>query len=424
MKAKTLKTERSYDSTNNRSYKIQTYGKYNDYPQRVMEIVSASITGSSCLDTYFKFIVGRGFAQSDFCKAVVNSQGTTVDALLQEVARDLATFNGFALHVNYNANFAITSVSHVPFEQIRFEEMNDNGKFNRLCTHPDWGKRATALRRFDIKDRIWFTFFNPDPEVIMKEVEEAGGWLGYKGQILYYSASGPNVYPCPIFEAALTDMSNEEGLSNITHRNVRHNFLPAGMVIDHDQTINSEEQKNEVEKELMEFQGDTNAGQLMYVNIKGEQKPPEFVPFAAGNFDKDFEKAEAKTPDIIGRSFKQPPILRGVDVGGNFGADLMMNAYDFYNSITETERIVISEQFTKVFSLWHEPNINPDGDYSILAKVYRVNVTLAEKLGANLANVLELLKDGTMQEKAKKSILMKIYGLEEDDVNVLLEDMR
>lgn len=424
MKAKTLKTERTFDTTNDRSFKIQTYGKYNDYPQRVIEIVAASITGSSCLDTYVKFIIGRGFANDKFCKAVINSQGITVDALLQEIAKDFGKFKGFALHVNYNANYRISSVSHIPFEQLRFEEMDKDGKFHRICTHPDWGKRATGLRGFNIKDRIWFNFFNPDPDVVAKEVEEEGGWLGYHGQVLYYSGDGQFVYPTPIFEAALTDMSNEEGLSNITHRNVRHNFLPAGMVIDHDQTMNSEEQKNAVEKELLEFQGDTNAGQLMYVNVVGEQKNPEFVPFATSNFDKDFEQAEKKTPDIIGRAFKQPPILRGVDVGGNFGADLMTNAYDFYNSITESERIVISEQFKKVFSLWKDPAINSEGDYSILPKVYRVNLTLAEKLGANLDKVLEMLKDVNMSEKAKKGILIKFYGLEEDDINDLLEDLR
>lgn len=423
MKLKTLKTEKSYDTSNNRAFKIQTFGKFNDFPQRVIEIVNASVTGLSCYDTYMKFIIGRGFAQAEFSDTVVNSLGMTVDGLLHEVARDYAMFNGFALHVNYNANYEVSSVSHIPFEQIRFEELDKEGKFCRLCTHPDWGKRSTSLRQFNIDDRIWFNFFNPDPEVVAKEVQDAGGWLGYRGQVLYYSGKGQKVYPTPIFEAALTDMSNEEGLSNITHRNVRHNFLPAGMVIDYDQTINSTEQKKEIEKELNAFQGDTEAGKLMYVNVSGTQKPPEFKPFTAGNYDKEFEKSEQKTPDIIGRAFKQPPILRGVDVGGNFGADLMKNAYDFYNSITESERKVIEEQFTRIFSLWHDKTANIEGDYAILAKVYQVNSTLAEKLGGNLDKVLEILKDQTMSEKAKKAILMRIYGMEEDDINDLLEVM-
>jgi hypothetical protein len=47
----------------------------------------------------------------------------------------------------------------------------------------------------------------------------------------------------------------------------------------------------------------------------------------------------------------QPPILRGVDVGAGFGADLMKNAYDFYNSIVESERKMIEQELKKVFTL-------------------------------------------------------------------------
>ena len=77
--------------------------------------------------------------------------------------------------------------------------------------------------------------------------------------------------------------------------------------------------------------------------------------------------------------------LRAEDVGANFGADLMRNAYDFYNSITETERDILSSIFKRVFKIWHDHTVNPEQEYEILAKVYRVNSTLAERLGANLS---------------------------------------
>ena len=63
-------------------------------------------------------------------------------------------------------------------------------------------------------------------------------------------------------------MSNEEGLSNITQRNVRHNFLPSGMIIDHNNNSNSEDQEEELKNEIKEFQGDTKAGKLLYINLQ------------------------------------------------------------------------------------------------------------------------------------------------------------
>ncbi len=420
MKISVLKTERRLDTANLRGLKIQSFGKGNDQPQRVAEIVAASVTGSSCWRNYAKFIEGRGFAQKDFYKAVVDGRGTTMDGLLRAVAEDYALQGGFAVHVNYNAAGEIVSASHFPVEWIRFEQLDENFRFVRLASHPDWGRRYTALRPFRQSDVEWFYPFNPDPEEVFREVAEAGGWNGYRGQILYFSNNGPTVYPSPIFAAALTDMSAEEGLSNITYRNVRHNFLTAGMLIDHDNTAQSEGQEEKVREELKAFQGDMEAGNILYINLQNGEEPPEFVTFSGHSSDKDFEKAEDKTPQIIGRAFQQPPILRSEDVGGNFGQDTMKNAYDYYNSITEPERMTVSEVFRRVFTRWHDPGINPDLNFDILPREYRVTATLAERLGDSTDKVLDLVFDAGRTAESKEAVLKAVYGLDDDEIYKLL----
>lgn len=424
MKVSRLKIERQVDTSLNRALGIQTYGEGNDYPQRVMEIVEASTTGSSCVDTYRKFIAGRGFASEAFSSTKVNRKGQTADDILRACAHDRALFGGFALHVNYNALYEIVEVMPVPLEWLRFGELDKDYSFNELAMHPDWGWRYTALRRFSKADIERFHFFAPSPATIDAEVEAAGGWGNYNGQIYYFSNRGEKVYPSPLFRAALTDMSNEEGLSNITQRNVRHNFLPAGMLVDFDNSANSDEQKEETKREIVEFQGDMKAGQLMYVNVRNGEGIPEFKPFAANNYDKAFTAAEEKTPDIIGRAFVQPPILRAEDIGAGFGADLMENAYEFYNSITVPERAEMEAVFKRIFSLWHDHAVNTEGDFSILPLRYRVNTSLAEALGDNADKVVELLYDATKSEQSKRIILAKVYGVDEDDINELIEGMR
>ena len=103
-----------------------------------MEIVAASVTGSSCLDTYQKFIIGRGFNDKGFRDAEINSRGDTVSLLLTQVAQDYAEFGGFAIHVNWNALGEITALSHVPFEACRFEALDEDYRFDRIAVHPDW----------------------------------------------------------------------------------------------------------------------------------------------------------------------------------------------------------------------------------------------------------------------------------------------
>ena len=103
MQVESFKTQQSYTSVNVRALGVQSYGENNDIPQRIMEIVAASVTGSSCLDTYQKFIIGRGFNDKGFRDAEINSRGDTVSLLLTQVAQDYAEFGGFAIHVNWNA---------------------------------------------------------------------------------------------------------------------------------------------------------------------------------------------------------------------------------------------------------------------------------------------------------------------------------
>ena len=422
MKLETLKSEKPLRISNDRIYHIQTYGRQNDYPQKVMEVVGGSITGSTCVDQYGKFLFGRGFRQRDFYAAVVNERGDRADDVLNAVARDYAMFGGFALHVNWNALYEITSVMHVPFEWLRFEELNENYEFNRIAMHKDWGRRYANLRRFRSQDIVWFDFFNPDHEAIRKQVEEAGGWNEWNGQVFYYSSRGPKSYPLPLFDGALTDMSAEEGLSNVSYRNIRNNYLPAGMFIDHNNGENSKTQEDETKKQLSEFQGDAKAGRMLYLNLSDGEVAPEFKPFETNNTDQKYKQSDEKVPDRIGAAFCQPPILRAKDVGSNFGATAMKEAYEYYNSQTETERLTMERVMQDVFQYMRGINkINPDGDYSIMPKIYEVNQTLAEKLGDRTDKVLELLFDTSKTEEAKRVVLAKIFGLEDEDIDELIK---
>ncbi len=430
MKASVLKRDRRYETRNDKSYGIQHWGEGNDYPQRVLEIIAASCTGAACVDVYGKFIAGKGFTDVLFYKKVINDKGHTNDYILDLIKTDYSELGGFALHVNYNALYQVVELQHVPFENCRFEKLNDEtGDFNKIATHPDWGRRFLSLRKWKKDDIIFYDLFNPDPEEIQKQVTEAGGWHNYKGQIYYFSNQGEKTYSLPLSDAVLTDMSTEEGVSNVSYRNARNNFLSAGMLVDivddndsvaddvDDNSRERELEKSETEKTLLDFQGDENAGKLLYIGVGSKEEAPIFTSFKGTNYDKEFTVTTETAESKIGKRFMQPPILRAVDVGGNFGADLMKNAYNYYNSITESERLVIERVFSQIFQHWHEPTTL---DFSIIPLSYDVETTLAERLGdAKMEKVIEIIT-GQMDPQQKKSICITLFGLTEDEANSLI----
>lgn len=423
MKVAQIKSAPQFESRDWRQYGIQTYGDTNDFPQTVSEIVQASKTGNACLSIYNDFVYGHGFKDPGIYKLRVNKEGEKLDKILRMVCKDFTLWHGFAIHINYNMNFRVSSIHHIPFESLRLAKADEGGFIGRTAYHPDWGHRDKTRSRWSPSDIEWFHLFNPDPEVILTQVEGAGGWDNYNGQILYFSgdSEGSPSYPVPIFIAEMTDMRTEEALANVAGRNACSNFLSAGILVDIKDETQDQSQVNETQKELNKFQGDENTSQLWYIQCKSKDEVPQFIRFSGENYDKAFEVTQRVIPENIGQAFKQPPILRAVDVGANFGADLMTNAYKYYNSVTVRERQQLEETFVSIFEYWWAPLENPD--FAIQSLTYNAGESIADRIGKdNMTQVLEIIRDQMLSTVQKRNMLKLIYGLYDEEIIKLMPD--
>lgn len=417
MKTGALKKQKPLESRIDRVYGIQTYGENNSFPQQVQNIVLGSGTGFSCINVLTKFLKGRGFKDPALYDLVINRKGQTMDNLLYQVAIDYAMFGGFYLHVNYNANFKISEINWVPFENARLGEPDESGKPKFIALHWDWGRQFQQIKQWKATDIHKINLFNPKPEIIQGEVEIAGGWDNYRGQIYYFFSNMAGNYPVPSYFPALTDMSTEQGVANLSYRNARNNFLPAGMLIDIINEDQNKNQKSETEADLLAYQGDEEACKIIYTSVSSKEEIPEFIEFRSENYDKEFSVTDESCRSRIGRAFNQPPILRAEDVGSNFGADALQNAYNYYNSVTDVDRANIEQAFKEIFTYWGQFEYT---DFSILRLTYNEKNTLYEKLGDNATNkIIELVNNSVDKEKTKK-ILIFLYGLTPEEADMLL----
>lgn len=360
---------------------IQSYGRDNLYPQRMFDLIRSSANGGTCLDRYQTFIEGNGLNDSAFSEYVCNRSGQTVDDVYRLIAQDMAYFYGFALHVNYNMMCQIVEVSHVPFKNCRLEEETPDGKVVHIVIHPDWTGRKTRkgkplyVNSTNIK-RIFA--FNPRKEVVLSQIVKEGGIESYRGQILWFSLDGKWDYPTPIYDKVVTSLSIDEGLDNVKYRNVRNNFLSAGMMVhkkgnalgidDNGNPIESDANKD-ISESLNIFQGDENACAIMDVTIEQEEDEPKFVKFEAMNFDKKFEATEESTTGRIYAAFGQEPWYRIRNGSLGFSTEILSEAYEYYNSYVSKERRAISRALRSIFENWYE-NANPAKDYEVQPLIY------------------------------------------------------
>jgi len=334
------------------SKRIKGYGLNNDYPQKILEIVNSSGTGRVCMDIYVKFVEGAGFTDQALAETILNTKGERSNSLLRKFAKDLKNFNGFACLVKYNGMGLPEEYFNIPFEHCRIE-IKAKEYTGRIAVYHDW--TGIEGKPFDMREVKFINRFNP--ETVIEEMTEAGGPEDYLGQILYYTVDGDFEYPLCPFDPIVTDMLTEESVSTVKHRNAKHNFLPAGMVvrkgikprtlsngaIDPDDPYN--QQQTVSADEIKKWQGDDQSCKMIVIDVDADEEKPEFVAFNTNNFDRQFELTEKTVQQNIAGMFKVPPVLRGQDVSNGFGSDLLTNAYTFMNNICSDERRLIGEVF-------------------------------------------------------------------------------
>lgn len=369
---------------------IQSYGDDNLYPQTVRNIIAASSTGSECADRLTDFIEGNGFREVAFAEYVVNRKGDTADDIHSLVCRDVADFNGLALHVNYNIYGQIVELHHIPFENCRLLEEDDNGYVAKIAVHPDWtGKKTRNGKAIQVKKENvdYIDVFNPRKEVVLAQIEASGGIEYYKGQVLWVSMAGKQAYPIGKADRVITEMSTDEGLSNVKYRNVRNNFFPGSIVFTKKgSNITFDDKGNEVKgvdddegftDALIQLQGDTNCGKIMEVTLENDEEKPEVVPLHSTNYDKEFTVTDASVVERIYSAYGQEPwyCIRIGKVG--FSGDILEDAFEYYNSIVSKQQRMIERTFDRIFSCWYEV-ANPSNDYSVQPLKYVRNAAVSD----------------------------------------------
>lgn len=335
---------------------ILNYDSDNAYPQRMMMLVSQSGTAKKCIDLNAKYVNGEGFVDSFFYKSQVDDNGTKADTFLRKLINDYVTFGDFAVHFTYNLFGQVVQVKHIPFEYCRIGiEENDN----KIAVFDDWAKQY--CKRIDTTKIKYYTRYNPDPEIILAEIEAAGGIENYTGQVMY-----PETYPVAPYDAIIEDIDTESQLKVFNNNNVRTGFMLNGMFV-HKGKFEDESQRAEFKEKLKRHQGADRAGKIMLVEVEADEQIPE-LKFFENKMDDKIVTAirDAVKTDIIG-GFGMPPILLGIKTGQGmtFSTGELNDAKVFYNDITRFERLYIEERVQAMFSNYFRP-INPTNNYSII----------------------------------------------------------
>jgi len=398
----------------NKTDGIINYDVDNAYVNRIIDIVNSSGTATLCTSILGKFIYGGGFANEALSALKINSSKLTTNKLLFKAGKSLSKFNGFAIHVNYNALFQKTSFSYVPFENVRFTDSDEKNEHkNMLAIYDDWQKIKSS--RINKKDIDFINFYNPDPEVIAEEVEAAGGWGAYKGQVIYVTTDGVE-YPLAPSDSVLEDVQTDAHAKTFKNRNITTNFMASYFV----RTAMFEGDEADTERQdfidtLTTFQGQDEASKFMLIEEEGEE--PAFVleKVDIQDIDKLYEFTEESVRNNIIRNYLIPSVLLVAQAGKLGSSSEIKDATAFYNEVTEDYRILIEEAFAEMF----RNSVFPEQEeFDIIERSAKTVPTKETTEGK--AAILKIMESALLSDKEKRKTLSTVYDLSDGEVSELL----
>jgi len=413
MKATVTDVSKRIDVKANKQEGFIKYDIDNLYPQRVVDIINASGTGTLCTSIFAKFIYGGGFKNEELARTVVNSKKKlTANKLLYKTGKSISKFNGVAIHVNYNANYQKSSLCYIPFKDVRFTTEDNKKHPNMIAIYDDWERIRKPKMNEDDVDFIHF--YNPDPNVIQEQVDEAGGWQHYKGQIFYWSVDGLE-YPLAPSDSVLEDIQTDSQTKIFKFRNITSNFM-ASHIIEMNE-FEDEETKEDFLSNLNGFQGADDASKFLLLEKEADEPSFNLTKVDIQDIDKLYQYTEQSVRDNIIRNYLIPPVLV-LAVSGKLGASSeIQDATAYYNGVTEDERNSVSEIFEELFreSIW---NVEDEFEiWEVEAKIVPAFDTPEGK-----AKIVSILESNLLTDKEKRKLLSIVYGLSIEETRELIPE--
>lgn len=376
------KESRRTESNKYKGYPFLANGEKNDYPTMIELLVGGSATAKACAGVIADFIYGKGFSLEAEARATARQQRTrfrkdtlyindkreTPNDLLKKVARSLSYHKGVFVQVNYNQLFQKTSVQVLPYRYCRLGARDSNNYRGKVLYYENWDNLQD--KKEGDKNVKAIDLYDPSPKVIQEQVDAAGGWDNYKGQVYFLNLDRNDSYPLAWADVVLLDCESEMLSTKYTRNGFKKGFFGTYAFVT--STMNSDEARDEFRDNLRNSIG-VEAEQSVFhfeLEMKGDKLEDQvFVKPIESNVKADlFEYADKKTANNIRKTYGNiPPVLIDFVEGklGNTSGDSLKEARIFMQEQMQEERQDVQEMFEELFDNFAEP-ISSNGLFEIM----------------------------------------------------------
>lgn len=196
----------------------------NGYPERMDRLINNSVTAKSAAAIMVQYLIGKGYGNEKDSLVINKSKNLRLIDIADDIADDIVKQRGVFIHVNWNALYKIADFSVLPYEWCRIGRTDSNDYAGKVAVCKDWLKP----KRSDIQ---LIDTYNPRKKVIDAQVEKAGGWEHYKGQVLFINMDTKLLYPLSRIDSVADDCDSEAQAATYKNRLLRKGFFGNTLVV-------------------------------------------------------------------------------------------------------------------------------------------------------------------------------------------------
>ena len=327
------------------------WGKGNDYPGYILDLYNNVTTLRSIINGNIDFVTGDDVTilplRDRFIDGIMNTRGDLITDIVRDLAKDYTLYRGFALQIIRDHNGDVAKIYYRDMRYIRSNKENDVFYYNE-----HWNKSKK-------KDVIIYPKFIRNLNWAGLTDEEKNR---HASSILFVKNVHTQVYPAPMFAAAIKACEIERGIDDYHLNNIENGFT-SSMVVNFNNGDPGDKIREEIENEFNEkFSGHQNAGRIMFSWNKDRVSAATFDAVKVENFADKMTALAKHSRQQIFSAFRAIPLLFGLtsDVNTGFSTEEFEQSFKLYNrtQIRPVQRI-IADAFDKIYGAKGVLSIKP-----------------------------------------------------------------
>jgi len=299
------------------------FGADNQYPDYLIDLYNHSSIHASCVNAIVQAVSGDGLITEDEdILAHANREGESWNDIYNKVALDYKLFGGFALEIIYSKDRTkIAEVYHVDFSYVRAMEKDHRNIIPGYYINTDW-KPVWDYDITSTKHIPHLPPFNP-----LKRGEEPK-------QLLYHQPyrPGQEYYPLPDYIGGTRVIDLDQEVDNFHVSNIKNGLAPSLAITTF--TNANDEERAAIENMLrLQYEGSSNAGQMMYMDVPDPTLKPDIQPIPQNGADDYYTVLnDTVSQKILTAHRITSPMLLGIksNVGLGNNAEEIETAYRLF----------------------------------------------------------------------------------------------